>query len=254
LLTTTDPKALAWVNLFAVLGSLENLLDLAPEASDLVKGDKVSIGFSVKSGPSGTLSFAGGKCALSEGTANCDIKLPFGSCEKFNGLVAGTVTPIPSKGFTKIGFLLNKFTPLAGILEKYLRPEASALKNPEFAKINTLLLLCTASAAASQVGNHDRSGIFSASQMPDGDIAVDIAGVTGVTIQVKGHKMTTIKKKCENPRAVMEFRDLDAAGRLLRGELSGMAAICDGSVRMMGMVNMIDNLNRILDRVSQYLA
>jgi hypothetical protein len=52
----------------------------------------------------------------------------------------------------------------------------------------------------------------------------------------------------------MEFADLNAAGRLLRGEESGMAAICGGSVRMYGMVSMIDNINRILDRVSQYLA
>ena len=33
-----------------------------------------------------------------------------------------------------------------------------------------------------------------------------------------------------------------------------MACICNGSVEMHGMLNMIDNLNRILDRVGQYLS
>jgi hypothetical protein len=242
------------VNLFAVLGSLENLLELSKDASALVADDKVSVGFSVKNGPSATLSFASGKCFLSEGVESCDIKLPFSGCGKFNGLIDGTVTPIPSKGFLKIFFLLKKFTPLTEMLSKYMRASLEDLSNPEFAKVNTLLLLYTASSAASQVGNYDKSGMFSASQMPDGDIAVNISGVAGVTIQVRNHKMRTVKKPCEKPRAIMEFKNLDAAGKLLRGELSGMAAICDGSVRMSGMVNMIDNLNRILDRVSQYLS
>ena len=47
---------------------------------------------------------------------------------------------------------------------------------------------------------------------------------------------------------------LEIAGQLLRGEVSAMGCICDGSIAMSGMVNMIDNVNRILDRVSIYLA
>ena len=31
-------------------------------------------------------------------------------CEKFNGVIDGTVTPVPLKGLTKIGFLLKTFT------------------------------------------------------------------------------------------------------------------------------------------------
>ena len=50
------------------------------------------------------------------------------------------------------------------------------------------------------------------------------------------------------------FGSLEIAGQLLRGEVSAMGCICDGSIAMSGMVNMIDNVNRILDRVSIYLA
>ncbi len=33
-----------------------------------------------------------------------------------------------------------------------------------------------------------------------------------------------------------------------------MACICNGSVQMRGLLNMIDNMNRILYRVGQYLS
>lgn len=102
--------------------------------------------------------------------------------------------------------------------------------------------------------NQDKSGKFSADLMPDGDIAINVKDGMGVTVRIKDHTLTTIKEKCENPRAIMEFSNLQLAGKLLNGEVSAMACICDGSISMCGMLNMIDNMNRILDRVGQYLS
>ena len=255
MLTQTDSKTMAYVNLFAVLGTLENLCDLVPEAKELLKGKApVSIGFAVKDGPSATLSFADGSCRITEGCSNCTIKLPFSSCEKFNGLIDGTVTPIPSKGFTRISFLTKTFAPLTELLTKYLKPSREDLEDSSFREINTRLTLYTAAAAIAQVGNVDKSGRFSAGLIPDGDIAIDIKDVMGVTIQVKDHHLTTIKKPCEKPRAAMIFSDLEITRQLLNGEVSSIACICNGSVAMHGMLNMIDNVNRILDRVGQYLS
>ena len=255
MLTQTDSKTLAYVNSFAVLGTLENLCELVPEAKNLLK-DKapVSIGFDVKGGPSATLSFTKGGCHITDGCNNCTIKLPFSSCEKFNGLMEGTVTPIPSKGFTKINFLLKVFVPLTTLLTKYLRPSKEDLLSDEFRRVSTLLTLYTAAAAISQVGNVDRSGKFSAHLIPDGDIAMEVYDSIGVTINVKNHFMTLSKKRCSNPRAVMRFSSLKTVDQLLSGEVSAMGCICSGSIAMSGMINMIDNLNRILDRVGQYLA
>lgn len=255
MLTQTDSRTMAYVNLFAVLGTLENLCDLVPEARKLLKDQgPISIGFEVKGGPSATLSFADGGCRITEGCSECTIKLPFSSCEKFNGLIEGTVTPVPSKGFTKLAFLTKTFVPLTELLTKYLKPSKEDLKDDKFREINTKLTLYTAAAAISQIGNVDKSGRFSAGQMPDGDIAIDIKDVMGVTVNVKDHHLTTIKKQCDKPRAVMTFSDLEVTGKLLNGEVSSIACICDGSVSMRGMLNMIDNLNRILDRVGQYLS
>ncbi len=255
MLTEIDSKTLAYVNLFAVLGTLENLCDLVPEARALLKDkNPVSIGFAVKDGPSATLSFANGGCRITEGCGRCTIRLPFSSCEKFNGMIDGTVTPIPSKGFTKISFLTKTFVPLTELLVKYLKPLQEELKDAAFREINTKLTLYTAAAAVAQIGNTDKSGRFSAGLMPDGDIAIEVRDVMGVTVNVKDHHLTTIKKPCENPRAALTFASLEVAGKLLAGEASFIGSVCNGTLAMRGMLNMVDNMGRILDRVGQYLS
>lgn len=255
MLTQTESRTMAYVNLFAVLGTLENLCDLVPDAKSLLKAKApISVGFEVRGGPSATLLFENGSCRMQHGCEKCSIKLPFSCCEKFNGLIDGTVTPIPSKGFTKISFLTKTFVPLTELLSKYLKPTKENLQDAQFREISTKLTLYAAAAAIAQIGNEDTSGKFSAGLMPDGDIAINIKDVMGVTVQVKDHRLTTNKEPCKNPRAAMTFSSLDTTWRLLNGEVSAMACICDGSVAMCGMINMIDNMNRILDRVGQYLS
>jgi hypothetical protein len=169
-------------------------------------------------------------------------------------MINGTVTPVPSKGFTKLSFLTKTFVPLTEMLTKYLKPSKEDMADARFREINTKLTLYTAAAAIAQIGNVDKSGRFSAGLTPDGNIAIDIRNVMGVTVNVKNHHLTTIKKPCEKPRASMIFSNLDVTNKLLNGEVSSIACICNGSVEMHGMLNMIDNLNRILDRVGQYLS
>ena len=56
-----DQKTLAYINMYAILGALENLCELAPEAPSLLTNKKpIKIGFEVKGGPSATLTFKNG--------------------------------------------------------------------------------------------------------------------------------------------------------------------------------------------------
>ena len=55
-------------------------------------------------------------------------------------------------------------------------------------------------------------------------------------------------------RAVMEFGSMQLANDLFNGKVSAMAKIGEGTITMNGMINMLDNMNRILDRVGLYLA
>lgn len=250
-----DQKTLAYINMYAVLGTLENLCALDPAAGALLKNKKpISIGFEVKGGPSATLTFKNGKCRMEQGVGACDIKLPFGSCEKFNGLLDGTVTPIPSKGFQHIKFLLKEFTPLTDLLAKYMRPDPADLEDEDFFIISTSLMFYTITVAIAQIANNDDVGIFTAKLIADGDIEMSIVGGPAATLRAKNGRIVTIKCAPENPRAVMRFSSMKLARDLFDGKVNAVASIGAGKISMKGMISMLDNLNRLLDRVALYLA
>ena len=250
-----DSKTLAYINMFAVLGTLENLCEIVPEASELLQGKKpISIGFEVKGGPSATIYFKNGKCRMEQGCFNCDVKLPFSSCEKFNGLIDGTVTPIPSKGFTHIGFLLKTFTPLTDLLSKYMRASEEDLKDPVFFERSTKLMLYTIGVAISQIGNNDQIGKFSAQSIADGSIYLGSKDGPGVEIVCIHNRLLTVKKVPEKYRSSMIFESIEVARDLFDGKVNALDCIGLGQIEMHGLVSMLDNVNRILDRVALYLA
>ena len=88
----------------------------------------------------------------------------------------------------------------------------------------------------------------------DGDVSLGIKDVVKLTIRVKDHHFTTIKQPSEKPRVIMEFADIDLAHGLFTGTASTLDEMCRGTIYLSGMISMADNLNRILDRVSLYLA
>src|SRR5215469_1625665 len=125
-----DSKTMAYINMYGILGCLEDLCRFSPEAQKLATGKPTAVSFAVKGGPSMTLRFADGACKVEPGDGACNIRLPFSSCAKFNGMIDGTVTPFPSKGFTRLSFLTKNFTSLTKILENYLRGKPEGLSLP----------------------------------------------------------------------------------------------------------------------------
>lgn len=252
----TDSKTLAYVNLYAVLGSLENLCELDSKAKAMLYELKkpVTVCFDVKGGPCATIRFTAKGCRMEDGKKPCDILLPFSSCEKFNGLIDGTVTPIPAKGFTKIGFLLKTFVGLTDRLTELMRPTPEALQDPAFFELSTVLTFYTISVALSQIGNQDAIGQASASYMCDGDVSFLVKDGPAATLRVKDNHLVTIKKAAEKPRAIMQFDSLELASDLFQGKINALECIGKGTVEIRGMLSMVDNMNRILDRVALYLA
>lgn len=252
----TDSKTLAYINMYGILGTLENLCELDPNARALLADQKpISIGFAVKNGPAATLYFKNGYCRMEDGcAADCTIKIPFSSCEKFNGMIDGTVTPVPTKGLVHINFLLKSFTALTDLLTKYLRATSEDLEDETFFETSTKLMFYLITVALAQIANHDEIGKFSADHIVDGDILMSIAGGPKATLRVKNHHMVTIKKDMGNCRSLMEFADIRLARDLFDGKVNAVACIGEGTIKMGGMISMIDNVNRILDRVALYLA
>ncbi len=250
----TDAKTLAYINLHAVLGSIPYLCEIDERAKELIKNEKVSLGFRVKGGPSGALCFADGKAWFADECDSCNIILPFSSPEKFNGMIDGTVTPIPSKGFLKIGFLLKKFMPLTDILSSYLRADEKALEDPVFFEKSTLLMFHLIASAIAQIGNVDKVGQASASYIVDGTIKLAIGDDHILGIEAKDHVLRVLPEEPKSFSSFMRFEDIKLARDLFDGKVNAVASVGEGKVRIGGMISQVDNVNRILDRVALYLV
>ncbi|PKM72770.1 MAG: hypothetical protein CVU91_07000 [Firmicutes bacterium HGW-Firmicutes-16] len=249
-----DQNALAYINMFAVLKDLEKLCEFDERAKELASPAKpVSISFNVGNGPQATLSFENGKCTMTEGLGG-QIKLKLASPEAFNQMIDGVKNPLPYGGFTKLKFLMNDFKELTDIMNRYLRADETSLKDRKFFEKSTTMMFYLIASALSAIGNNDELGKLSASKIPDGSIAMEIAGGPCAEIVVKGGHMTTICQKAKNPRAYMIFGDFDTARGLFDGTVESMSALAVGKIVMKGYIPMIDNLNRILSRVAVYLA
>lgn len=253
----TDSRTLAYINMYAVLGTLENLCELDDKAKEIISTIEkpISVAFDVKNGPSATLTFSKNGCRMDDGVkADCDIKIPVANCDKFNGVIDGKVTPIPTKGLTKVNFLLKTFTALTDRLTEVMRPSEEALKDEEFFRLNTICTFYTVSVAISQIANQDEIGKFSASNIVDGDIQIGIKDTVYSTIRVKDNHLITIKQASEKPRAIMEFCDIPLANALFAGTVNSIDHVGNGNIVIRGLISMVDNVNRILDRVALYLA
>ena len=236
---------------------MENLCELDDKAKEIISTIEkpISVAFDVKNGPSATLTFSKNGCRMDDGVkADCDIKIPVANCDKFNGIIDGKVTPIPTKGLTKVSFLLKTFTALTDRLTEVMRPTEEALKDADFFRLNTLCTFYTVAVAISQIGNQDAIGKFSASNIVDGDIQIGITDTVYATIRVKDNHLITIKQAPEKPRAIMEFCDLELANALFAGTVNSIDHVGNGNITIRGLISMVDNVNRILDRVGLYLA
>ncbi len=252
-----EAKALAFVNAYGVLRTLENLCDMVDEAKAVCTGLKkpVALCFDVNDGPCVTYHFSKDGCKFTEGDYGCTCKMKFSSPEKFNDLIDNSKPGIPAKNPVQVlSFLLGPFTKLTDILTKYLMPSEEDLKNREFFEKSTILTMYTIGGAICALGNEDSISRQSASYIIDGDIQMGIKDAVTVTIRCRSHHLELIKEKPDTPRAIMEFATIDLANGLFNGTASTISELCAGNIYLAGMCNMIDNINRILDRVAVYLG
>ncbi len=252
-----EAKAMAYVNMYGVLATLENLCDIDEEAKQVCKQLKkpVSLCFDVADGPCCTFHFSDKGCSMSEGAYGCTCKMNFSSPEKFNNLIDNSKPGVPVKGVAQVlSFLLGPFTKLTDRLTKLLMPSEEDLKDRAFFEESTVLTFYTIAGAISALANSDSISQQSALYTVDGDIQMAITDVCYATLRVRNHKFETLKEKPDTPRAIMEFKDIDLAYGLFAGTASTMAELCAGNIYMAGMISMVDNVNRILDRVAVYLT
>lgn len=252
-----EPLAMAYVNMYGVLGTLENLCAMDRQAKEILQSLKkpVALCLSVKGGPCCTFRFSQDGCQMTPGPEGCTCKMHFASPEKFNALIDSGKPGLPAKHPVQLlSFLLGPFTKLTDRLTQLLRPDPSAMEDPDFFTESTILTMYTIAGAISALANTDSISKISASYTVDGEVSLGIRGAAQVTILVENHRFTTVKAPAQHPRAVMELDSVKLAHGLFTGQVSTINALCSGSIRLRGMISMVDNINRILDRVSAYLA
>jgi hypothetical protein len=170
----------------------------------------------------------------------------------------GTVTPFPTRGFTKLKFLTKNFTELTKILEKYLRASPGDLKDPAFFRVSTTIMFFLIAQAVVQIGNHDKIGRFTASNLVDGIAVLSVANYDGdkplrAGIVVKDHVLSLTRDIPAHYHALMEFTGLGLARELFDGKVGALGCVGQGLITMRGNLGMLDNINRILDRAAVYL-
>lgn len=252
-----EQKALSYANMYGVLGTLHMLCELDGKAKKILQKIKkpISVCFRVKNGPCRTFHFDKNGCTITEGADNADCKMNFSSPEKFNLMINEGKPGVPVKGIIKLlVFLSGTFTELTNRLTELLRPTQENLKDRAFFEESTLLTMYTVAGAISGLANSDSIAMISAGNTADGDVSLGVKDKAQVTIRIKNHRFETLYEAAQNPNAIMEFADIDLAYGLFSGTVSTINEMCKGNIRLAGMLSMVDNINRILDRVSLYLS
>ncbi|MBT0771522.1 hypothetical protein KIH74_21470 [Kineosporia sp. J2-2] len=254
MLTEVDPRVTAQVNLDAVLGALPLLTRSVPEAAALLRplAKPVTLRIAVRGGPKGSYTFD--SSGVRPGDGGTPVGLLFTSSDHFNRVIDGRSQPVPLGGPAGLRFLTRVFTPLSDLLGRYLRPTPEDLADPAFRDDSVRLTLQVVVAAVAVVGNEDRSGRVSAGQIPDGRVDLEVGDDLRHQLLVAGHRLSVVDAPIEKPRAALRFSDLETAGQVFSGEASAIGALSAGRISMRGVISMIDNVNRILDRTGQYLS
>lgn len=244
------------LNLYAVIKNLEDLTLHDKEMKELISKWNLSIQFIVRNGPKGYIEFADGKCSVGRGKCKRpSIVLYFFSPLHLNKMFDGTANPVPLKGFSKIRFLMKDFPKLTDRLAYYLKPENDLLKNIDYLKINTIMLMNTAAFAIPEIAKENGRGKIIASHIPEGIVEMKILpDFHSLNISFSSSGIVTQKGKAVRPSAVMAMKNFKIANDFLNGKTDPFTAIASGDVMIKGNIPMLDAMSLLLDRIPEYIS
>ncbi len=250
-----DELVKACLNLHAVLPNLEELIAFDVEARQLTSTWDIAIEFNVHNGPRAHVVIRNGQCRVGRGPSDrCDVRLWFTSPAHLNAMFANKGTPIPTKGFTRLGFVSKEFLKLTGRLEHFLRASPEMLKDTKvfdfvtrcmlFTAVYGLRELCEHDPGVSDLVEHTPMGVAEFAILPDGPAA---------HLTRADHGFSVAKGTASSPNARMQFRNSQVCYDLLNGRIDAFAALGRGDVTATGFLPLVDQLNAILERLEPYL-
>jgi hypothetical protein len=253
-----DPNVLSCIYLHAVLPLLEEIVQHDKQAQGLIKGWKCSVMFHVSGGPAATLKFRGGKCeAIPKSVPLPTVAMWFGSAEKLNSMFEGAnVIPVIWKGIWH-PVILKNFIALTKRLDYYMKNQDEVAKDPaQFPFLVTLLAYAAVYGAKAVADSdpHIREEIVPV--MPNGVVQLDVKEGGPKAYLIKNGADFTVGKGVapQPPDAIMEVRNIALAFDLFTGRMDAMAALGKCDIRIRGHIPLVDNLNALLERLTQYVG
>ena len=244
------------LNLYAVLRNLEDLVRHDPAAAAAAADWHVAIQFTVRRGPAAWVAFKDGGCTFGRGRHRSpDVVLWFYNASHLNRMMDGKATPIPLKGFTRLGFMSREFAKVTARLEYFLKPDAARLADPAYLALNTRLTIATAVHAARELALFDPVGRLAAAHIRDGTVQLKVLpDGPAAHIVFAGGEVTPGCGEVQRPMARMDMRDMATANAFLNGKIDPFTAIAVGDVAIRGQTSMLDSLSLIFDRIPGYLG
>jgi len=252
-MTHEEIKATLFLN--AVLADIEPLVEIDERAAALVRGWNNTIQFQVENGgPAAYLQFSNGKPKLIAGrSGNPTILFSFDTIAQLIDMMDGKGKPKIKKGMIRI-FTLLKFQKLTQIMEKTLKPDASALKDPAALKRTLTLTMNTALNGIKIIAENDPHIEATAAHLGTGTAQFSVLpdGPHGY-VTVVDNKITPAMGKLNDATVYMEFRTPEIAMQVFNGELDSMAAIGVCDIVLRGFYPLAGALSTIMGRIEHFL-
>jgi hypothetical protein len=247
----------AWIYLYGILPLFEDLVEFDEEAAAAIAGQNLIVQFEVRHGPVAHLDIGEGAIRYAPGShSKPDVRLTFKTPERLNRMFGGeNVRPGLRKGFRHVRFLLRKFPALADRLGYYLEGDGSNAGDAETRRFLVGLRLRAMLGGAAAVAGHDPWLADIAEHLPEVTLQFRVLpdGPEGTLAKVAdngGCEFVAGNRTPEaSPNAVLEFESVDAAWRVVSGEIGFQESAGLGESRLLGHLGLVDHMNIFIQRL-----
>lgn len=259
-----DHRLQAGIYLKAVLPLMQDLVRYDPDSAAAIKDTRLVLQFEVRGGPVAHLEVCDGNIRHRPGPhPRPDVRLTFKTPQLLNRLFAGeNVRPGIRKGWTRLGFVTGKFPILSRRLSYYLEGEGQTAQGPDADRFLVRLGLHVLLGGMATVANDDPAlaataaatppGILLVRVQPDGPCGTFVKAIHNGTAEF--HTTWDQPPDSVPPSAIMEFKSLDVARRVIDGRLGAVAAIGTGEMSIYGFMPLIEKANIFMGRFSRLMG